>query len=202
MLKIGPYTQAYLDNPIDRSEFRSIKGHFFKDIILEIRNAYRQPDRFKSRPIYFTMRDNEWNNLVSIKQIYMNSADEFDCAIKCFGSWDHWLHLLNDRPFLEGPGALKGLWTGVASWREEKRLFEQDKAKKIITDLAEKGNFAAAKMLYDNTVLKETVGRPSKQKVLEKITEEAEKTHKMKSDISRIRLAINNASKNPKTSNG
>ena len=192
MYELGPITKAWIESDHDFQAFRTHAGNFRMDIIQEYRySSSNSIQRREEGRLVFTMRDYEFKDLVSIKQIYMNSVDEFDCAMKCFGSWDHWLYLCKRPDFLEGR-ALKAQWTGIKHWREEKRLMEQNAAKKIIIDLAAKGNFAAAKMLFDNTKLNGEVGRPNNEKVLQKVTEMAEHEYQVAQDMKRIRLAINN----------
>lgn len=194
-LPIGPNTQAWLDKPVNRYELCTEKGSFIKGMIHEVKIAMGHGNRYRGKATRFTMRDYEYKDMVSLKQIYMNTIDEYECAMKAFGSWDHWLYLLTDTYFFNGSGKSKAIWTGIVDWREEKRLLEQNKAKKIISDLADRGNFAAAKMLFDNTIEKVSgAGRPSKEKILEKITQEAEKAQQVHDDMKRIRLAINNES--------
>lgn len=192
LMPMGPITRAYLENPLPKEQHHSKTGHFYKHYILEIKRHMKYRPALKDLPVYFTMRDCEHKDLVSIKQIYMNSIDEFDCAMKIFGSWDHWLYLLKDNHFLNGDGTLKGVWTGVASWREEKRMLQQHQARKLIIDMASKGNFAAAKMLFEETNVKNEVGRPSKNKLLNDMEDEVNTRVKAEQDMKRIRLAINN----------
>lgn len=192
MLNIGPRTQEWLDNSEQMTSLASGKGMFHKSLIHEIRILMGHYERYRGKPIFFTMRDYEYKGFVSLKQIYMNSVDEYDCAMKAFNSWDNWVYLLKDQYFMNGPGKTKNNWAGIAQWREEKRLSDQSMAKRTVIDLAARGNFAAAKMLYDNTIEKVGPGRPTKEKVLEKITEEAEKTQQVIADMKRIRLAVNN----------
>lgn len=192
MLPLGPITKAYLeDTEKDFHSWRTESGHFRADVIHEIWKRNNNNTRRELVKPFFTMRDYEFRDYVSLKQIYMNSVDEFDCAMKAFGSWDFWLYLCKNPAFLNGT-QLRAQWTGILNWREEKRLMEQNAAKKIIIDLAAKGNFAAAKMLFDNTTVKDSVGRPSQEKVLERVTKLVEEDTKVKEDMRRIRLAINN----------
>lgn len=117
----------------------------------------------------------------SLKRLYLEAEDvhEYDFAKANLYSWEHWLRLLENkwcRKFID-------------NWREELEVKIASGGVQSILDLAEGGNFQAAKYVADRQWNKKR-GRPSKdeiaknQKVDERINKEFE------DDIDRVSSVV------------
>ena len=108
----------------------------FKEIFIpgQGNKAYDPP----TSPLY-TIEEQD-NELPSAHKIYMNSMTEYDAAMKLFGSFKYW------KEMLKGSIKIRAL---IEEWREEKMLRDQDKARRILWEEAEKGNIGAARVIYE-----------------------------------------------------
>lgn len=100
----------------------------------------------------------------SVPWLYRNSDSEYECAISMLGSWEHWKKLCGQKWF--ETGVVKGVeFSGLNAWREEKKLADETKAKKVILKAIQDGDLQAAKFLFDRTTNKEVgkKGRPEKK---------------------------------------
>ncbi len=120
--------------------------------LLDVRGAKRTSSLFvdtivKSSaktmiPVY-TMSDVAKGNYPSAYQIYMNSNDEYDAAMKMVGSMRHWRKLCLLDWFLKGTDRFDGL----ESWRLDMLARDASAAKKTL--LSEVGEISAARKLFD-----------------------------------------------------
>lgn len=120
-------------------------------------------DRDWTIPHYHPTRGGKKMRLVSAYLIYMSSIDDFDASIKLVGTSRHWETLCNLDWFANGqerPTPTRGL----SDWREDMRLRDMSKAKKLLEEAAEEGNVAAAKALYQESKNIKGPGRPKKKK--------------------------------------
>lgn len=107
------------------------------------------------------------SGLPSARDIYLESVDEYDAALKLVGDLGHWRRLTaqNDNGdyscnwFMLGNESFEGL----LQWREDMRLRDESLAKAKLIEQAENGNVAAAKALIEASKVKDRVGRPTKQ---------------------------------------
>lgn len=152
----------------------------------------------KTKPAVYTMRDHDWGGYLSLKKIYMESVDEYEAAMEITGSWEHWQRLCKNKTFMNGEKARN--LTGLSHWREEKKLSEASKAKRLLENAAKTGNVQAAKTLYDDVKAKEdNRGRPVK--VDPHVEAEAKKKDDTIRDaLSRVRVAVDNT-RNPQPEN-
>lgn len=86
------------------------------------------------------------NHYVSMYQVYMNSIDEYDAALKIVGSMQHWRKLCNLEWFREGIPQFS--FDGLEQWRKDMEARDKMKAKKLLIESAENGNVTAQKALY------------------------------------------------------
>ena len=80
----------------------------------------------------FTLRDSVYQGYPSAYQIYMNSIDEYDAAIKLVGSMAHWRKLCKLGWFLKKIHTKDT--SGLIQWREDMALRDMSRAKEIIQE--------------------------------------------------------------------
>lgn len=94
---------------------------------------------------------------VSLYRVYMESADEYEAAMRLLGSMKHWRKLCGLKWFQEG-------WEehgfdGLNLMREDMLNRDRSSAKKELLKAAAIGNVSAMKILYDQSAVK----KPTKQ---------------------------------------
>jgi hypothetical protein len=94
---------------------------------------------------------------VSLYKVYMESADEYDAAMRLLGSMKHWRKLCGLKWFQEG-------WEehgfdGLNLMREDMMNRDRSLAKTELLKAANAGNVSAMKILYDQTAPK----KPARQ---------------------------------------
>jgi hypothetical protein len=114
----------------------------------------------KYAPVY-TMREKARHGCPSAYEIYMDSANEYEAAMKLVGSMRHWRRLCGLKWFMEGDD--EKAFDGVKQWREDKALKDQAEQIKLLREQAEGGSVTAQKILLEATGGKKKVGRPTKQ---------------------------------------
>lgn len=97
---------------------------------------------------------------ISMYQIFINSIDEHDCAMKTLGSKSHWKKLIEKDFFMEGTT----FGDGLIEWRKDMKARDDSLAKKTLMEQVNEGNVAAAKALIENNKDKKPVGRTVKDK--------------------------------------
>ena len=129
---------------------------------------------YTNQTAIYTLSEEEKFGLPSAYQIYMNSVDEYDAALKLVGTVAHWKRLLNCTWFMEGKG-VPG-FPGLLSWREDKLAKDASDARRTLMDQIQRGNVSAAQSLLNKYTPKNSVGRPNKP---EDNLEEIEKMNKI-----------------------
>lgn len=141
------------------SEYKASNGRrFTQSLFYEFNN----PDA------PYTLRDTDFTNrkgktYTSMAEIYRNSVDEYDAAIKLLGSWPHWEMLLKLDWFMNGTEVGGTIFEGVKAWREEMSKRDASKAKEQLQKAAVEGNIAAQKYLHDQSGKVKGAGRPEKK---------------------------------------
>jgi hypothetical protein len=102
-------------------------------------------------PVY-NLKKYDWKDTLSMYQIYMACASEYEAAMKLLGDWKHWQKLCNTSWF----------HPHIDSWREEVLIREAALGKAVVIRAAEEGNVAAAKELMKQLDKRVGAGRPSK----------------------------------------
>lgn len=110
----------------------------------------------KYTPIY-SLRDYDHKGYPSAYQIYMNSIDENDAALKLVGSLAHWRKLLSLAWFMNGRRDRQ--FEGILVWREDMAARDQTEAKRVILDNCAYGNVPAARALEQLTRGKKVKGK-------------------------------------------
>lgn len=116
----------------------------------------------KFPPVY-TMKGDSKKGCQSAYQIYMNSVNEYEAAMKIVGDMRHWRRLCGLKWFMEG--SEEKAFDGLRQWREDKAMKDQAELMQLLKEQAENGNVNAQKTLYDITVgisKKPGAGRPKK----------------------------------------
>lgn len=122
-----------------------------------------RPEIAEKFPPVYTMRSSDRDGCKSAYQIYMNSVNEYDAAMKIVGDMRHWRRLCGLKWFMEGSD--EKAFDGLRQWREDKAMKDQAELVTLLKEQAENGNVNAQKTLYDITVGKDKktgVGRPKK----------------------------------------
>ena len=157
------------------------RGDIRKNLFREFNNNYR---RAHQAPVY-TMKEHDYNGLISAYRVYMDSSDEYEAAMKLFGSWDAFQMYLDMEPFFLGPHQnSRYKYKGVREWRKEKELRDKSEAKKLLWTSAKRGNVTAQKLIYDGD---RTAGRPSKSKINEEARKQAEQDKMLQEGLDRIK---------------
>lgn len=110
------------------------------------KETFKQTKDPDIKPIY-TLRDYDIEGYPSAYQIYIESVDEVDAAIKLLGSLSHWRKLTSLKWFMEGDPSIG--FSGLKQWREDKTLLEASMAKEVILSQCKSGNLSAAKSIRD-----------------------------------------------------
>lgn len=98
---------------------------------------------------HYTLKERTTDGLPSAYQIYINSVDEYDAAMKLVGSMKHWRKLCDLGWFLN-EDTEKG-FAGLYQWREDMRLRDESLAKEALLNQTKKGSVSAASSLYKNS---------------------------------------------------
>ena len=93
----------------------------------------------------YSLKEYPTTDRLSAYQIYMNSVDETEAALKLVGSLPHWRKLCSLKWFLTGREDCG--FEGLLQWRQDMWDRDRSKAKKVLMDLASEGNVTAARSL-------------------------------------------------------
>lgn len=120
-------------------------------------------------PMY-SLRDYENKGYPSVYQIYMNSIDERDAAMKIVGSMMHWRKLCSLQWFMNGRPNTG--FEGIAQWRKDMEERDNTEAKRVLLEQCSENNVTAAKALND-------ISKQSKKKSVhvQSKTKESENTN-------------------------
>lgn len=126
-----------------RDKLRSSNGIQYTEALFEETFHGNVADK-THKPIY-SLKEFPLNNTPSAYQIYMNSVDETEAAIKLVGSLGHWRKLCSLKWFLYGRKEIG--FDGILQWRQD--MWERDRsaAKKVLMRLSSEGNVTAARSL-------------------------------------------------------
>lgn len=127
---------------------------------------------YNNKEAFYTLRPENHiaksgKEYVSLYQIFMESVDEHDCAMKTLGSKAHWKKLLDCNWFMEGyeyPSGHGSRLDGLSEWRKDMKARDESIAKRTLMEQVEEGNVAAAKAIIENNKEKKPVGRTTKTK--------------------------------------
>lgn len=109
-------------------------------------------------------KDKEGRKVLSIYQVYMDSVDEYDAAMRIVGNLEHWRKLCSLNWFMEGIPE-KGC-TGLKQWREDMQRRDQSLAKAKLLEAVNEGNVNASRFLYEKSSSKEKQVRKKEKEVM------------------------------------
>ena len=136
--------------------------------VFAIRKMFRElstPAMRKKYPPIFTLKPFEYKGLPSAYQVYMESVDEYDAAIKIVPNMKTWDQLKDASWFLNGDVAHS--FEGLKVWREHMQQRDASAARAALQMKMETGDVTAAKAVLADTKAKASVGRKSKKKTPE-----------------------------------
>lgn len=165
-----------------------------RSLFKEAWQNYRKADRASGWEPLYTLKDvhQSKEGLPSAYRIYMNSADEYEAALKIVGSIVHWDELLKCSWFMD-----KTRWgRGLHQWRQDMARRNASLAMRSLVALAKNGDGAAARKLLDlaekeQGAMPKSPGRPSSKKDKEK-QEQAQREADEEEEISRMHKALKN----------
>lgn len=142
---------------VDQTKLRSHNGIqrtlalFWENACIVNANKERVND---ADPVY-TLKDYPHNGYPSLYEIYMDSATEYEAAMRSLGSWRHWQKLCDSSFFQKY----------IERWREERKVSEEAFAREVLLlSIVEDGNISAAKTILDDHK-KKGAGRPTTEAV-------------------------------------
>lgn len=138
---------------IDKTKFKDVGGRFItQSLFLEY--------QYNTDMAVYTLdeQDKEYKGVIypSLKRLYLQTEDvhEYEFAKAHLYSWSHWLRILDN----------KWCRKQIEEWREELQVAIASRGVQNILDLADGGNFQAAKYAADRQWNKRR-GRPSKAEI-------------------------------------
>lgn len=149
---------GFKDKSVDRSCLKDTMGRYLTQALFY---ETARPDT-PYQAIYCMGESKK--GLPSARDIYLESIDEYDAALKLVGDLGHWRRLTsqNERGeyscnwFMMGTEAFEGL----LQWREDMRLRDESMAKARLMEQSDLGNVTAAKALMEASKVKNNAGRP------------------------------------------
>lgn len=110
---------------------------------------------FEDAPYTMQVRDKitkDGRKVLSAYQIYMDSVDEYDAAMRLVGNLEHWRKLCGLKWFREGVAGVVSI--GLDQWREDMAARDASKAKAQLLKSVEEANVNASKFLYEASTKK------------------------------------------------
>lgn len=104
------------------------------------------PDTRAKLPPLYTLKLESAHGLPSAYQIYMESIDEYDAAIKLVGNMRNWRKLCNCSWFMQG--APEHSHEGLVQWRRDMEARDKSKAKAQLLEKALEGSVQAMNKIY------------------------------------------------------
>jgi len=146
--------------------------------------------RHKNRgltPVYCLNERQSIKDCPQLYKIFMESADEYDFAVKAFGSKGHLDKLKNIKWFTEGwQGSVT--FRGYDAWLDDMRERDLSTAKKVLLDRAADGDVSAAKKLVDMNKPTHVRGRPKKEDITREAARQAEEKTDIADDAKRLNI--------------
>ena len=112
-------------------------------------------------PPIFTLKTRPYKGLPSAYQVYMDSIDEYDAAMKLAPNLKTWDSLKAVDWFLNGDPSRSH--DGLVAWREHMQARDISLAKALLIEQVKEGNTVAAGRLITESKSKAPVGRKNKK---------------------------------------
>lgn len=104
---------------------------------------------------------------ISLCRVFLESADEYEAAMRLVGNWKHWQKLCENKWFSDGFDQFN--FEGMNSLRETMKMRDRSLAKTKLIEAVQQGSVTAAKILLDGT--NGTVKKPQRRSSKEKSTD-------------------------------
>lgn len=141
------------------------------------------------KPVYSIAERGEKQGCKNLYDIFISSVDEYDFAIKAFGSKHHLDKLKNIKWFMESWRGCPS-FRGYSAWLEDMDERDASIGKKVLIEKAREGDTSAAKKLIDMSKPAKTgAGRPRKEDVKRESVRLAEEQNDIQSDLDRLHSA-------------
>lgn len=161
-------------------------GHFRTDSMFLERIARRHKNAGIT-PVYSLSERSNREDTQNLYNLFMECVDEYDFAIKAFGSKQHLDKLKTLKWFMEGfPSCLS--YRGYATWLDDMEIRDASIAKATLFHKAKDGDVNAAKKLLDMTKPSTTKGRPKKEDIAKAAAKKADEMTEIEQDIKRLNV--------------
>ena len=161
---------------VDRTKFKDSMGRYLtQGLFLE----YAYDPTFAIYTVDGHDREYKGKTYYSLKKRYLNEEDvhEFKFATNHLADWEHWQRLLQN----------KWCFKHISMWREELEVKLASYGVQKVLDLAEDGNFQAAKFVAERQWSKKR-GRPSKEEIMRKSRIDERIANEFEEDAERVGL--------------
>lgn len=120
--------------------------------------------------------------LISAYQVYMDSVNEYEAAMRLVGDMEHWRKLCETEWFLNGifQGQIQ-ITNGLRHWREDHSMKREAEALRALEAARDDGNVQAAKYLH------EMVAKVSKERKKPEVKEVSKEDSLIKAALKRVK---------------
>lgn len=139
------------------------------------------------KPVYHLSERKESKTTEKLYDIFINSTDEYDFAVKAFGSKAHLDKLKDISWFMHGWPAAK-TFRGYNAWLDDMQQRDQSIGKKVLMEKAMDGDVPAAKKLMDMHKTINSKGRPSKDDIKRETVKKADEAFEIEEDMKRLNV--------------
>lgn len=161
-------------------------GHFRIDSLFAERIAKRHRN-VGTKPAYFLAERPRDKDAVTLYSVFINAVDEYDFAIKAFGSKAHLNKLKEISWFMNGwPGCLS--FQGYTAWLEDMAERDLSLGKEVLIARAKEGDVSAAKKLVDMNRTPNAKGRPKKEDIQREAVRKADERQDIEDDLKRLNV--------------
>lgn len=161
-------------------------GQFRTDSLFVERIAKRHREAGHS-PVYCLSERKEHKDCQKLYQIFIDSADEYDFAIKAFGSKGHLDKLKTIKWFMDGWQGC-ATFRGYSAWLDDMQDRDASIGKKILIEKAQDGDVTAAKKLIDLHKQTASKGRPKKEDIAREAAKRAEEDDIVEDSLKRLNV--------------
>lgn len=161
-------------------------GHYRTDSLFKERIAKRHKNR-GTKAVYTLTEREPAKGYEKLYDIFINSADEYDFAIKAFGAKGHLDKLKEISWFMEGWQGCPS-FRGYNAWLDDMKERDASIGKKVLIERAQDGDVTAAKKLIDLHKQTASKGRPKKEDIQREAAKRAEEKTDIEEDLKRLNV--------------
>lgn len=161
-------------------------GQFRTDSLFVERLTKRHKDA-GAEPVYCLSERQEKKGVKRLYDLFISAVDEYDFAVKAFGSKAHLDKLKSIQWFLHGWAGCK-TFRGYNAWLEDMEARDESTGKRILIEKAEDGDVSAAKKLIDMNKKTNTKGRPKKEDIQREAAKKADEAAEVQDDLKRLNI--------------